>query len=145
MFHSTVKTPCKSPFRQNHGWDRVKVWIRKWEKSHKKCISMPFFKNCFLKEIWILKSGNSWKSPTHAKLLWAKWFLCLHNTLSQCKSVHTSVNIWHTTLGPDSLNQPPNHLCAYSLTQVQWNLAVCVRILVGTSVAKMKKKKKIIK
>ena len=76
-----------------HGWDQVKVWILKGEKSHTKCVSKPFlllperqrsfnllcvldlfFQNAgsqlclrfFLKDIPILKSsGCGQNSPTH--------------------------------------------------------------------------------
>ena len=50
---------------RKHGWTKVIVWIMKSEKSHSKCTSVKF--HCLLKEIWILKSSCSLKSPTLAR------------------------------------------------------------------------------
>ena len=47
-----------------HGWDQVKVWILKGEKSHSKCILKPFFVAYW--DTWILKSSCGLNSPIHA-------------------------------------------------------------------------------
>ena len=53
--------------RQNHGWDQGKIWIlERWEFTLKMPMKTIFY--CFLKAIWVLKSGCRLKSPIHASV-----------------------------------------------------------------------------
>ena len=76
-------------------WDgEGKVWILTDVKSLKMHLNTFFFYYCFLKEIWILKSGCSLKSPIHAE----------HNTKNEptenskclrvCGTIHVYIRNW---------------------------------------------------
>ena len=85
LWVDSIGTPTslhdESSFDLYSGWERLKFESWKVKTNTQNASQRHFY--CFLKEIWILKSSCSWKSPTRACPFtwtdsWQTWQLAQH-------------------------------------------------------------------